>query len=312
MPETTVDETTSRRDERTGAVDAMWGDVAIPTRVLVLGMAHEDGSIHGRELYPVAEAVGQTADQVRSCLRRLVSDGLFLREGEGRDAIFRATEAGRAAVATYVERTRLAYVQDAQGRGWDRRWRLVAFGVPEAQRTARDAFRDRLRVLGGAPLQGGLYVSPHDWFRFVAAEADRLGVAASVSWATTDDLVVGGSRDPRDIAARLWPLDDVARRYDTFLAEYGNLPQVLHDLRARKQRIAESDYLAGALAMVVAFRHCFDHDPLLPPELLPRPWPGRTAREIVAESYRLGLLSRQQHTQPALFRHFAEVASTVR
>ena len=50
--------------------------VPIPTRVLVLGMAHEDGSIRADELYPVAEACGQTAEQVRSCLRRLVSDGL--------------------------------------------------------------------------------------------------------------------------------------------------------------------------------------------------------------------------------------------
>ena len=50
-------------------------DVEIPTRVLVLGMAHHDGTIVADELYPVAEACGLTADQVRSCLRRLVERG---------------------------------------------------------------------------------------------------------------------------------------------------------------------------------------------------------------------------------------------
>ena len=64
----------------------------MPTRVLVLGMAHEDGTIVASELMPVAEACGQTPEQVRSCLRRLVQEGLFTREGTGRVASYLATE----------------------------------------------------------------------------------------------------------------------------------------------------------------------------------------------------------------------------
>ena len=94
--------------------------VTIPTRILVTGMAHEDGTILASELYPVAEACGQTPDQIRSCLRRLVTEGLYTRQGSGRAAVFRATEAGLANLGAYVERTRLAYGQDAAGRGWDR------------------------------------------------------------------------------------------------------------------------------------------------------------------------------------------------
>src|SRR5205814_3033424 len=56
----------------------------------------------------------------------------------------------------------------------DRQWRLVAFAVPESRRPARDTFRDRLLALGGAAVQGGLYVSPHPWHKDVQAEADRL------------------------------------------------------------------------------------------------------------------------------------------
>jgi len=132
-------------------------EIEIPTRVLVLGMAQNDGTILAAELYPVAEACGQTADQVRSCLRRLVSEGLFTRRGEGRDAEFRATEAGMRALGATIERTRLAYAQDAAGKGWDRKWRLIAFAIPESKRTARDAFRDYLIDLGGAAIQNGLY-----------------------------------------------------------------------------------------------------------------------------------------------------------
>ena len=100
--------------------------IEIPTRTLVLGMAHDDGTVHAAELYPVAEACGQSGEQVRSCLRRLVGEGLFERRGEGRDARFVATTAGMAALGASIERTRLAYSMDAAGRGWDGRWRLVA------------------------------------------------------------------------------------------------------------------------------------------------------------------------------------------
>lgn len=283
----------------------------IPTRVLVLGMAHQDGTIHGEELYPVAEACGQTTEQVRSCLRRLVAEGLFTRSGEGREAVFLPTAAGRSALDTYVERTKLAYAQDAAGRGWDRRWRLVAFAIPEHQRAARDGFRDRLRLLGGAALQNGLYVSPHPWDQHVTEAAEHLGVADHVITGTTDDLVVGGERDPRALAQKLWPLEEVAFRYEEFLAEYGRMPHVLSEMRQRRERLPETNFLPGALSMGVAFQRCFDQDPLLPPELLPRPWPGRTAREVVAESHRLALLAREQHTHPALFRYYAEVAAAV-
>src|SRR5213595_954220 len=97
----------------------------MPTRVLVLGMAHEDGTIDAAEVLPVAEACGQSPEQVRSCFRRLVGDGLFTREGRGRTAQYRATDRGLVALGTTLERQRLAYVQDHAGRGWDRRWRVV-------------------------------------------------------------------------------------------------------------------------------------------------------------------------------------------
>src|SRR5260370_2272812 len=119
--------------------------VEIPTRILVFGMAHDDGTVLAAELFPVAEACGQSTEQVRSCLRRLVQEGLYEREGTGREARFRSAPAGPASLGLTVERTRLAYAQDAAGRGWDGQWRLVAVAVPEARRSARDAFRRRLR-----------------------------------------------------------------------------------------------------------------------------------------------------------------------
>ena len=292
---------------------AVVGDttVAIPTRVLVLGMAHEDGTIHADELQPVADACGLTGDQVRSCLRRLVAEGLFVREGTGRATRFVASAKGMAALGSNIERTRLAYTQDAAGKGWDRQWRLVAFAVPERDRAARDAFRDHLIELGGAALQGGLYVSPHPWHKDVVAEAERLGIADGLTLATTDDLDVAGEHDPRRLAGVLWPLDALAEGYERFNARYAHLPEVLQGMRERKERLPDSAFLPAALTMTVAYGDIAGDDPLLPPELLPRPWPGRTSRELLVSCRRLALALRRGQGRPALFRWFDEAVEAL-
>ncbi len=295
--------------EGTGPIGDPEADgVEIPTRVLVLGMAHDDGTIRAEELYPVADACRLTPDQVRSCLRRLRAEGLFTREGDGRDAIFRATPAGLRVLTANMDRTRLAYAQDAAGRGWDRTWRLVAFAIPEAKRSARDGFRDHLIDLGGAAVHNGLYVSPHPWHDDVVAAASRLGVTEHITLASSNDLEIGGERDPRLIAAGLWPIDDVAARYQRFVELYERVPENLEQMRRNHQRLAEADFLPGALVIGIKFQECFNTDPLLPPELLPRPWPGRRARELLAHSRRLGILVREQHNRPALFAPYDDIA----
>jgi phenylacetic acid degradation operon negative regulatory protein len=294
----------------TGEVTTKLG-LEIPTRILVLGMAHHDGTIQASELYPVAEACGQTADQVRSCLRRLVAERLFTREGEGRDAIFRATAPGMRALGSSLERTRLAYAQDAAGRGWDRKWRLIAFAIPETRRAARDAFRDHLLELGGAAIQNGLYVSPHRWEKDAVAEAQRLGLADHVTVASTDDLEINGVRDPKEIAARLWPIDELAERYQSFIDVYEGIPAALETMRKERRRLSEAEFLPGALIIGIKFQECFNADPLLPPELLPRPWPGRRARDLLARSRRLGILLREEHNKPQLFAPFDDILETI-
>ncbi|GAC1535156.1 MAG: transcriptional regulator [Acidimicrobiales bacterium] len=285
---------------------------AVPTRVLVLGMAREDGTIDAAELLPVATACGQSAEQVRSCLRRLVAEGLFERQGSGRHAIFRATERGITSLSGELDRTRLAYGQDAAGRGWDGQWRLIALAVPESRRGARDALRDRMRALGGAPIQGGLHVSPHPWHADVMDEAERLGIASGLTVATTSELRVGGVGDPRELARSLWPVEDLAARYHAFCEQFADVWTHLLDMRADRRHIADADFLPGALRMAVGYQACFRDDPLLPPELLPRPWPGRSAREIMRKTRRMAVVMRSGPGRPALFRTFDDAIDALR
>ena len=284
----------------------------MPTRLLVFGMAHPDGVVHAEELFGVAEACGVTGDQLRSCLRRMVAEGSFTREGSGRTARYLPTEAGTRAQTTFLERIRLAYAQDLAGRGWDRHWHLVAFGIPEAKRAARDGLRDRLLALRGAVVHNGLYVSPHPWEEEVGALVDELGVRGSVTLAATDELEVGGWRDPRELAARLWPVAELAARYQAFVDEHEKVPAYLESLRSRREHLSDDAFMAGTLTATVDFQSIFNDDPLLPPELLPRPWPGRAARDLLLRTRRQALQLRTTSTRPALFRVYDELIESLR
>lgn len=281
-------------------------DELLPTRLMVLGLAHRDGTIYGSELYPVAKECGIRVETVRSCMRRLINDGLFTRNGEGREAVFNATEAGQSLLGITEQRHLLAYAQDSAGRGWDRRWRLVTFAIPESRRSERDQFRDHVMSLGGANLQPGVYISPHRWEDEIWTEAQRLGIGEHITTATTDNINIAGMTDPKKIVAQLWPLDEVAEQYRKFTTTYEHVPEELKKIARSGNRISETDFLPGALHIAIRFNECFERDPLLPPELLVRPWPGRKARELLAQCRKLGSLAREDKSGPALFRVFDE------
>jgi phenylacetic acid degradation operon negative regulatory protein len=285
--------------------------VEIPTRVLVFGMARPDGTIDGPELYRVADACGHSDEQVRSCLRRLIAEGLLERSGSGRQSTFHTTPAGDNLRAGSLRRHEMAYRQDRKGQGWDGLWHLVAFAIPENRRAARDRLRDRLLDEGGAPVNNGMYVSAHPWEDTVRDIAASLDVADRLTVASTQDLEIGGVRAARELARTLWPIEEIATSYTRFVRDHEYVVPVLERLRSRNDRIADSDFLPGALRMVIAFQEVFLRDPLLPPELLPRPWPGRQARDLLARSRRLGILLREEHNKPQLFAPFDDLLGSL-
>ncbi|MEV3975704.1 transcriptional regulator, partial [Streptomyces sp. NPDC050698] len=66
-------------------------DVDVPTRILIEGLLRTDGTVDGRTLYATADALDKTDQQVRLCIKRLVTEGKFTQEGRGRQATLRAT-----------------------------------------------------------------------------------------------------------------------------------------------------------------------------------------------------------------------------
>ncbi|MCC3332048.1 hypothetical protein LK455_30735 [Nocardia abscessus] len=53
-------------------------------------------------------------------------------------------------------------------------------------------------------------MAANPWEDLVEPEVARLGIEDRVTIFTSSDLRVAGLSDPRSLAARLWPLDEVA------------------------------------------------------------------------------------------------------
>ena len=49
-----------------------------------------------------------------------------------------------------------------EGTGWDGKWRIVVFDIPEKLRKGRDALREKIKELGFYELQKSVFVSPYE------------------------------------------------------------------------------------------------------------------------------------------------------
>ncbi|MGW6983180.1 PaaX family transcriptional regulator C-terminal domain-containing protein [Streptomyces sp. NPDC054932] len=292
--------------------------------MVVHALVREDGTVAGGELYEVAGLLGMTDQQVRLCVKRLVDEGRFTVEGRGRRSLLRlaGTQAAPGTglpLVPEVEFVRHAYRQDRGLEPWDGLWHAFAFAVPESARASRDALRDALTGLGAAPVQGGLYVTPNAVGPYVRARAAELGLSEALSCLSTRDLTVGGVSDPRALAERLWPLPEIAARYEELraLAERSARPAGLPPSRSAPARSAPArsapdgavdgavEGLAQAVALAAAFSAAMLPDPLLPPELLPQPWPGATARAAASDAW-ARLEAAAPAPGPRLFRLYGE------
>ncbi|MFF8265225.1 PaaX family transcriptional regulator C-terminal domain-containing protein [Streptomyces virginiae] len=271
--------------------------------MLVHALIREDGTVGADELYTVANTLGMSDQQVRLCVKRLVAEGRFTHEGRGRKAELHATADTTRALAPRADFLRHAFRQDAGLAPWDGVWHLAAFAVPESARTARDALRETLVHLGGAPLQGGLYVCANAWEPYVEEAAHRLGAHGALTLLTTTDLRKGDAQEPVELAGRLWPLQEIADRYH-------RLGRITRPRLARltgRAPLSPPALLTIAVELAAELTRAMEPDPLLPPQLLPQPWPGTRARELVARCWAVLHEREGGEARPALFRLYADI-----
>jgi phenylacetic acid degradation operon negative regulatory protein len=154
---------------------------------------------------------GFSPGAARVALGRLVRSDLLTRERDGRFIHYRLTATCEALMA---EGDRRLFSFGRTRRSSDV-WTVVWHSIPEEQRLARARLARRLRFLGFGSLQDGTWVAPHDMEREIGELLADMGVAEH------SIVLVGRPAKPLDLNVllrRAWNLEDVARRYEAFIA----------------------------------------------------------------------------------------------
>lgn len=212
----------------------------------------------------------------RATLRRMTTAGLLDAQRDGRRTSHRLTPRAGAVIdeqAAWLDAFGVAEPT------WDGLWSVLAFSIPESQRSLRHQARSRLKWLGFAPRYDGVWISPHDRAEDAMAQLRELGVFdVTAMRASLLGSAPGGPQQAWDLAA-------VAARYRAFADE-----------------IAATDPAAEPVAAFVArTRHMLTWqefrllDTGIPVELVPDDWPrAATRRAWVACHNTLGAAAEQR------------------
>jgi phenylacetic acid degradation operon negative regulatory protein len=209
-------------------------------------------------------ALGVREKAARQALLRSATEGWLVSERHGRRVRFGLSPETSELLATGARRI---YSFGAGRVDWDGQWLVVVASVPEEQRHLRHKLRTGLAWAGFGPLGQGVWVCPD-----AGREEEAKRVVESLGTAVQAMSFVGRHAQVGDesaLVARAWDLADLERRYDTFLAEFG---------QAKPE--GDEEVFQAQTRLVHEWRRFPFLDPGLPDTLLPATWPGRRAREM--------------------------------
>lgn len=202
----------------------------------------------------------------RQSLARTHQRGLIDREKHGRQVKVVLTPRARQLLEPGARRI---YGFGHRTHDWDGSWIILLASVPERERSLRYRMTAGLNWAGFGSLGQGVWVSPWVEQERAAVELLRsLGIEA-----TTFRGHLGELGSPQSIAAGAWDLAALRASYDAFLTETAGL--------ARRRPVGGA--AAAQLTLLVHRWRRFPFlDPDLPPQLLPRDWPGPRAAQRFA------------------------------
>jgi phenylacetic acid degradation operon negative regulatory protein len=234
----------------------LWGDYVV----------HRGGEIWVGSLIRIAAEFGLSELALRSVLSRMGRTGWLESTRHGNRSYYRLTRRGRSLIAEGTSR-----IFRPRRAPWDRRWQVVTYSIPEAQRELRDQFRKRLTYLGFGSLSAGAWISPHNLQNEVGELVDDLGLEAYVDVFRASYVQPGSGPA---LAERVWPLRELAAAYREFSGRWRRIePEVtggILDARAFVLRFW----------LIHEYQWFFLKDPDLPEELVPPDWPGHEAGRL--------------------------------
>ena len=160
-------------------------------------------------------------------------------------------------------------------------WLLAVFSVPETERHRRHVLRSELARLGFGMVAPGVWIVPAHPGDTTAETLRRLELDSYADLFHADHLAFG---DPASKIRRWWDLDELERRYESFLRTHE--PAMRRWEHVQEQNVpawTQVEAFADYVRVLTDWRRLPYLDPGLPAELLPADWIGiRAAEEFFA------------------------------
>jgi phenylacetic acid degradation operon negative regulatory protein len=251
-------------------------------------IAPHGGTVWLGGLIRLLASFGINERAVRTTVFRLTREHWLRGEQVGRRSHYTLTESGRRRFEAAFRK-----IYGADRGAWDGRWRLVIESGERLSGAKRKALRDELAWIGFGRLAPGVLAHPTTDAEAVAAilAEHRAEAHVLVMLAThdegVDDAALAGS------IASAWDLGRLSRDYRAFLERF-NPVLIGLEKHAPEDLDPEQCFMVRTL-LIHEYRRVILRDPLLPLELLPRQWPGASARTLCRNLYRITQRLTEQH-----------------
>ena len=251
-------------------------------------------SLFGDAIYPRGGAVwlgcliqllaplGVNERLIRTAVYRLVKEDWLITQTHGRRTDYALSASG---ISRIEEASKSIYA--AQSAPWDKRWRLLMLS-PALSKPDKERLRKALVWQGFGQWQNQVFVHPGADLQIALTllQTEGLGHLQKHIWPLkADSLQTDTNVTDSQVAAQAWDLAQLAQSYRLFVKTYQDLISEWLVIPTSMDHAQNEQAFWLRLLLIHDYRRLLLRDPALPQSLLPKDWPGQTARLVCAQLY---------------------------
>ncbi|MEC4723488.1 phenylacetic acid degradation operon negative regulatory protein PaaX [Noviherbaspirillum sp. CPCC 100848] len=257
-------------------VMTLFGDVITP----------HGGQVWLGSLIELLAPFGISDRLVRTSVFRLAEEGWLDARREGRRSQYGLNPASAGRFERAYQR-----IYSPSHHEWNGKW-ILLFATSGAITTEqRTSLRKELLWQGFGMIAPSVFARPGNEADILDEVLQRVGVRGAVFACHAIESELPSARPLRELVDQCWEMGTVISDYERFIDVFENVPTLLG---AGTGSEPEQAYMLRTL-LIHEFRRVQLHDPLLPLELLPERWPGKTAYQLCHDIYQATFAAAESH-----------------
>lgn len=201
---------------------------------------------------------------LRGSVNRLLRTGEMEKIVKNGEVCYCLTSAGEERIQRIFPLFQLA------DKGWDKKWRIAVFDIPEKEKKTRELLRRKLVSLGFGELQKSVYISPLDVLKDLKEMLENYGLYGKVIVFEAREIF----SNQKEVGRLVWKLDQLEENYRELLERMESLKY------SKEEKLKEVEEIKNDFFNLIL------KDPFLPKELLPDNWSGERVRMLARKTLR--------------------------